>query len=265
MVIRILFFILLAVEASAQVNTGARFTGMGNSGGALNDVYSLLSNPAGIAKLNSPSFALSFENHFIGTDVKTQSALAVFPTKIFVVGAYVHNYGISQVYSDLTSGVSLARLFGSDLAMALTVNYHQLKVTNYGENKSVSLDFGVHYYFTEKWTMGAHLRNPENASNRQELYKKTNTQVVFGNSYRFNTEILMSMDIKYILEQRFDSSLGMEYAIVNWLKLRGGVSLHHFQRYAGFGFGYKDFVFDMATVFHPRLGISPQIGLQYEF
>ena len=265
MVIRILFFILLAVEVNAQVNTGARFTGMGNTGSTLNDAYSLLSNPAGIARLQNPTLALSFENHFIGTDVRTESALAVVPTKILVAGAYVHNYGIPQVYSDLTTGVSLARLFGSALAMGLTVNYHQLKVTNYGENKSISIDFGAQYYFTERWTMGAHFKNPKNTANGNDLYKNTNTQVVLGNSYRFSTEILMSMDMKYILEQGLDGSLGMEYAIVEWLKLRGGISLHHFQKYAGFGVGYKDFIFDMATVFHPRLGISPQIGLKYEF
>lgn len=265
MVIRTLIFILLAVQANAQVNTGARFSGMGNSGVALNDVYNILSNPAGISTLKSPSLALSFQNNFIGTGVKTQSVLAVFPTKILIAGAYVHSYGLSQVYSDLSTGVSLARLFGSALGMGLTFNYHQLKISNYGENKSVSIDFGAQYYFTEKWTMGAYFRNPENTANGNELYKKTSTHIVLGNSYRFTTEILMSMDMKYILDQGFDASLGMEYAVVEWLKLRGGLSLHHFQRYAGFGFGYKDFVFDMATAFHPRLGISPQIGLQYGF
>lgn len=265
MVIRIFFFLLLTVEANAQVNSGARFTALGNSGTALSDVYSLLSNPSGIAKLSSSSLALSFENHFIGTDVKTQAALAVFPTEFAVFGAYFHTYGIQDVYNDLTSGVSLARLFGPDFAMGVTINYHQLKIANYGANKLFSVDLGIQYYFTKKWTMGAHLKNPGNTANGNELYKRTETQISFGNSYWFSNEILVSMDAKYIFEQGFDGSLGMEYLVMDSLKLRGGVSFHHFQHYVGFGFGYKDFVFDMATVFHARLGISPQIGLQYVF
>lgn len=262
---RMLLLLFCFFNVKGQVNSGARFTGIGNTGTALQGVYSLARNQAGIANSKSPILSLGFEGPFLGVDIRSQYALVIFPTQLGVLGYTISNYGISNAYSNLKSGLSLARMFGPQLAMAITANYHHLQIPKYGSNTAFSIEFGVQYIFKEKWIIGAHIDNPGQFSYENQDYYIIPTLLSLGNSYRFSDQVLISIDGRYFLGENFDGSLGIEYSIVEWLKLRGGISVNHFQQYAGFGFGYRDFLFDTAVILHPRLGISPQIGFSYAF
>lgn len=262
---RVLLLLLLSINAKGQVNSGARFTGMGSTGTALRDVSSLASNQAGIANLESPILSFSFQKAFLGTDINSQSVLFVLPVRFGVLGYTISNYGIPKVYSNLKSGLSLARSFGPQLTMAMTVNYHQLQIPNYGSNRAFSVEFGVQYLFMERWIMGAHIENPGHFNYKAESYYKIPSIVRFGNSYQMNDQVLLSIDGVYLLSENLDANVGIEYSLVQYLKLRGGISINHFQQYTGFGIDYHNFLFDVAAILHPRLGVSPQIALSYVF
>jgi hypothetical protein len=260
-----LLLLMFSLNAKAQVNYGARFAGMGNTGTALQGASSLISNQAGIANLKSPILSFSFEKPFLGVDIKSQSALFAFPFKLGVLGYTISNYGIPNAYSSLKSGLSFARMFGPQLSMAITVNYHQLKIPNYGSNNTFYIEFGVQYILKENWILGAHIDNPGRFGYENNGHYDIPTVFRLGNSYQFSDQVLISIDGKYLLNENLDGSLGIEYSIIQWLKLRGGVSLNHFQQHVGFGFSYQDFLFDAAAIIHPRLGVSPQITLSYVF
>lgn len=265
MFFRVLLLLFCFSTAKGQVNPGARFTGMGNAGTALQDVYSLSTNPAGTANLKSPIIGLGFEEVFLGVDIQSQHALAVFPTRVGVFGYAVHNYGISNVYSSLKSGLSMAKMFGPQLAMAITINYHRLQIPSYGSDNTFSVEFGVQYIVKEKWILGAHVDNPGRFGYERQDYYIIPTVLRLGSSYQFSDQVLISIDSKYYSNENLDGSIGLEYSMVEWVKLRGGISVNHFQQYIGFGFGHRNFLFDAAAVLHPLLGVSPQIGLSYAF
>jgi hypothetical protein len=252
-------------NAKGQVNLGARFTGMGNTGTALQDVYSLTSNQAGISNLKSPILGLGFKEHFLGVDIKSQYALAAFPTRIGVLGYTIHDYGVPDAYYNIKSGLSFAKMFGPQLAMAITINYHRLKIVAYGYDSTFSVEFGVQYIIREKWIIGAHMDNPGRFEYINQDYYTIPSVFRFGNSYQLSDQVLISIDGKYLLDSNLDGSLGIEYSMVEWLKLRGGMSVNHFQQYIGFGFGFQHFLFDAAATLHPRLGVSPQISVSYAF
>ena len=156
-------------------------------------------------------------------------------------------------------------MFGPQLGMAITANYHHLQIPNYGSNNTFSVEFGIQYSITEQWILGAHINNPGQFNYENQDYYKLLTVLSLGNSYKFNNQIIISIDGKYFFKEYFDGRLGVEYSMIDWLKLRGGISINHFQQYVGLGFGYQYFLFDIAATLHPRLGVSPQIGLSYVF
>lgn len=262
---RVLLLLLLSINAKGQVNSGARFTGMGNTGTALRDVYSLMSNQAGVANFETPILSFSFQTPFLGTDISSQSVLFVLPVRVGVLGYTISNYGIPKVYSNLKSGLSFSRSFGPQLAMAMTVNYHQLQIPNYGSSRAFSIEFGAQCVFIERWIIGAHIENPGHFNYKTESYYQIPSILRLGNSFKMNEQILLSIDGIYRLSENFDANVGIEYSLVEYLKLRGGISFNHFQQYAGFGIDYQNFLFDVAAILHPRLGISPQIALSYVF
>lgn len=265
MIYRIVFFLLFALDTQAQLSTGPRFTAMGKTGTALQDPYSLYSNPAGIANLKNPFTAISIEDHFFGNDIHSQSVMLVYPTRLGVLGYRIQNYGIQSAYGELTSGISFARIFGDQFSLALRLNYHQLKIPNYGSSVTFSVDFGAQYYLSDIWILGIQFENPGNFKPNGDHYTQIPKQFHLGTSYRFSEQVLVAVDGRYSGKGKADASLGLEYAIVEWLKLRGGLSLNQFQHYAGFGFGYNRFLFDTAVTVHPSLGISPQIAIGYSF
>ncbi len=238
---------------------------MGNTGTALRDIYSLVSNQAGVAYFQSPILSLSFEKPFLDTDIRSQSVLFVLPIRFGVLGYSINNYGIPKVYSNLKSGLSISRDFGPRLAMATTVNYHQLQIPNYGSNSAFSVEFGIQYVFIERWIIGAHIENPGHFNFKTKSYNKIPSYDWLGNSYQMNDQVLISIDGVYTLTENFDANVGIEYSLAQYLKLRGGTSFNHFQQYAGFGLDYQNFLFDVAVILHPRLGVSPQITLSYVF
>ena len=268
---RVLLLMLLSINAEGQVNSGARFTGIGNTGIALQDVYSLVSNQAGVANIESPILSFSFERPFLETDISSQAVLFVLPLSLGVLGYTISNYGIPKAYSNLKSGLSFSRSFGPQLAMAMTVNYHQLQIPNYGSDNALTIEFGVQYSFLEGWIIGAHIENPGHFYYKVQNYYKIPSKIRLGNSFKVNEQVLISIDGTFRLNENLDlnknldTNLGLEYALAQYLKLRGGISINHFQQYTGFGIHYQNFLFDVAAILHPRLGVSPQIALSYVF
>lgn len=264
---KLLLIICITLNANAQVNRGApRVTALGNTGASLQGVYALAANQAGIAKLKKAALAAMYVEHFIGSEIRSHAGMALVPGRLGVMGMYVGKYGLQDAYSELKAGLSYARMFGPRLAMALTMNYHQLKIPKYGLNNTFSAEVGIQYFFNERWTIGGHFANPGNFSFNNEAYAEIPVRVQLGTNYRFSDQVLICVDGKYSFHDKgVDGSMGLEYKLIEWFVLRGGISVNHFKQYTGFGFSYHQLSFDAAATIHPRLGISPQVALCYAF
>src|SRR5690606_29510344 len=104
-----LLALFVAFNVNAQEVPGARFTAMGNSSTSLQDIYSLGSNQAGIARLQESSLALVYVEHFIGSDIRSQAGMGVMVGRLGVMGLYICNYGLNGAYSQMKAGLSYAR------------------------------------------------------------------------------------------------------------------------------------------------------------
>src|SRR5690606_29521659 len=87
----------------------------------------------------------------------------------------------------------------------------------------------------------------------------------FGIAYRFTDKLLLHSAFSKTLSSDADAGIGLEYAIAEWLALRGGLSANPLRQQAGFGLAYQKIRIDAAASSHPVLGYSPQIALSYEF
>lgn len=261
----ILLVCLMPIGLKGQSSSGARFTSMGGAATALQDIYSLLSNQAGIVNLKSPVLAFTVEKPVLGTDIRAQSALAVAPFRIGTLGFSISSYGIPKVYKNLKSGLTFGRSFGPYFVMSLTANYHQLHIANYGVDEMFSLETGVQYKVSDHWTLGAHFENIGHFDFKSDSYYRIPSVIRIGSSYIINDEIVLSIDGAYRFEGDLSGNLGIEYAVISYFSLRGGISLNFFRQFVGFGIRYAGFVFDGAIASHPRLGYSPQISIAHVF
>ncbi|MBC7915633.1 MAG: hypothetical protein H7Y07_16105, partial [Pyrinomonadaceae bacterium] len=237
---------------------------MALTGVSLQDTWSLQQNQAGIANIKHVTFAIAYEKPFADQELSTQSALLVYPVKSAVLGISFQKYGFSA-YSLQQAALTYARIFGPNLSASLNINYHQLKISNYGSAQTYSVEAGIQYQFSEKIRFGAHIANPGKSSFGKDIHAVIPVQIQFGSAYKPSSKVIIAGTFEQILNSGLDVKLGMEYLLLDWFALRGGVSANPFKQYGGFGINYQKFKFDAAASSHPVLGYSPQIALSYEF
>jgi len=121
----------------------------------------------------------------------------------------------------------------------------------------------LQYQLSQDWIAGVHFVNP--LAFVQELFYKIPTQIKVGTSYILSNQVLLAIESEYDLDDHYDFRLGLEYSIINRLKLRGGTSLAPFKQYVGAGIDFNKISVDAATSFHSQLGASLQLSLNYAF
>lgn len=258
-------FLLLSSELYAQLSSGARFSAMAGAGVAMEDVFSLGSNQAGVASADYVKLALSFEEHFHSSGTRSMAAMAVVPSRIGVVGWYASRYSFGTDYSEVVSGLTYARMVGSKLAASVTANYHLLSIPKYYSAESSSFDLGFQYRLTQDWLWAWHLVNPLGFVLSNETAHEIPAKVKIGTSYLFSRQAFLVMEAEYDNRHYTDFRIGLEYSVLDWLKLRGGNSVNPFQQFAGVGFGFKKIGVDYSAAFHPQLGVSSQFSFSYGF
>ncbi|MCZ4243696.1 hypothetical protein [Pedobacter punctiformis] len=265
---KIFSFLLIFVSTStlfAQNNLGPRLTAMGNNGASTADIWSLQANPAGITGITSPSISLNYVKHLFSNEISTQGLVGVIPFGNNYTGISFQRYGFSA-YNEMKIGFAYAKKFDKKLAIALDVNYFQLKIPNYGSSTGFSVDIGLLYHFSEQLSFGAFTANPSRQKySAQEIEAQIPSSFNIGANYKASDKVLIATTISKVLNQSVDVKLGIDYKILDLLSLRAGLSAKPFKQYAGFGLNYKKFLLDMATAYDPNLGYAPQIAIGYAF
>ena len=260
----VFLILFLAHSAAKAQNPGPRLTAMGSGGTAISDIWALQQNPAGIAELKAPIIAVAYEKHFLDADVSTQNAVFVLPFRRNVLGASLERYGFSE-FNEQKVGVYYARRFGDSFSMAIGFRYYQLNITQYGSAEAFTLDVGFQLKVTNEFTIASHIANPNQSRYNNLQGSNLPAKLSLGGSFKVSDRLLMSADLMKLLKYPPDFMTGIEYNIIQWMSLRGGVSVNPLKQYTGFGIRHRKIQFDVSVASHPNLGYSPQVALAYEF
>lgn len=258
------FSLIISISVKAQQNYGPKITGLGTAGVALQDVWAASKNQAGIAALKRPTVAAGYENRFGVKELSTKSAVFALPIKNYAVGASFQSYGV-DAYNEVKTGLSLAKSFGPKLLIGVGLNYHQLNITSYGNANTFSVEVGLQYNVLPKLWLATHIANPNQSKYSDNADQVIPAHIQFGGTYIFSDQLLITSEFEQILNNQVDFKTGIEYKVVKFVALRGGISVNPFKQYAGFGVNYQKVNIDFAVASHPVLGYSPQIALGYEF
>lgn len=264
MVGRCLILLLISYESFAQTYVGPSQQAMGQAGAALEGIYSLTSNPAGLAGLEDAAVHIGYQHHFFSTDITTQAALLGVPTRLGTWGVAARRYGMDGAYQDTQAGFAYAKRFGTQFSLGMSANYHQLYIPGYLSAFAFSADVGVQYHFDHGSIIGLQYSNVGNAGYGAEVSAAIPSFIRIGFSYPL-AMVTLAADLACRFKNGLGGHLGIAYWIADVLCLRGGLSVNPMQQHAGFGVRWQQFVFDAAATFHPRLGVSPQIALGYVF
>ena len=256
---------LLGNSCFAQSLIGARLRSMGNNNAAVNDTWNFTGNFKENIEIYKPTIAAGYAKYFYGDDLSNQSLKFVMPLKKYEVGVNFLRYGISE-YNEITTGISIAKNFGDQFSIGLRTNYHQLKIQNYGSTSGFSIDVGIMYHINNELTFGFNINNPSReAYINTKLLIKIPSIINVGAAYQASNKVLFAINLSRKFNETNDAGIGLDYQIIEFLSLRGGITIKPFKQYGGIGIDYKKFKLDLALESDPYLGYSSQIGFAYAF
>lgn len=266
-VVRIFVLLLMfsATKVHGQLPSGAKNLGLANASVALVGIHSIGENAAGIAELETAVFSGIYHEYFIGSDTRSFASKFAIPTNFATLGIYGHQTYFENYYRKTSVGFTFAKqLLSSGLSAGISTNYHSIKLFDIKELNYVSLDIGAQYSIQQHAKIGLSISNLQQLLEEGADWSEP-MEISLGAVYNFSYQVFLSGEFSHLIDNRTDFAMGVNYLPIRWLAFRGGVSLHPFMQYAGTGFIFKKLHVDIATSYHPQLGYSPQISVDYRF
>ncbi len=245
---------------------GARSSGLANSSVTLFDVWSVFNNQAGLARVNSISAGIYYENRFLVKSLSSGSFAFALPTDYGTFGLSYYSFGTSG-YRESKYGLAYGRSLGDKLNVGLQLNYLSTVLPeNYGKFSGVNAELGVQAKLTDELIIGAHIYN----LNRMKLptlddkileYVPTIFKV--GLQYKVSPKVILLSEVSKDIDNAISFRAGTEYSPNEILYIRIGVATNPSNYSFGFGYKLKSIALDISASYHQILGFTPQVGFNW--
>lgn len=254
---------LLTFSQNYGYFAGGRSAALAHSSVALTDIWSSHHNQAGLAFLEKPTSAISYENRFFLKDIGLSNAAFAYPMKQGTMGLSLSYFGF-ELYNESKIGLNYSRRFGQYFSMGLQLNYHSFYVAEGSQNGSViTFETGVLARPTSQLSIGFHLFNPSSsAKNDNERLPVIGR---LGAQYQFSEKTALTVEARQREEVNTSYALGFEYSIIKSLTLRTGMGLEPLRNTFGLGFKLSGLDLNLSYEYAQFLGSNAVAGLQYSF
>ncbi len=262
----IIFFLLFTqFNGSAQISPGSKQVSLSHSGVAqANDVFTLFTNPSGLAQLNWREFGIYYSPSPFGID-KLANAFAAYhePTAIGSFGFGFMTYGF-DLYKETKFTLAYANSFSNSFMIGVSIFYNSISIQNYGNDNSFSISVGGLSYILSNLRLGFLIDNLTRSSFGD--YKDQIPVILnLGLSYDIIPELTINGAVEKDMDRTASIRFGVDYLIIQYLNIRFGAMNEPASFSAGVGINYSLFELDYGVFNHQDLGFTHQVDLIIQF
>ena len=261
-----LFTALYSYSGNENWPLGGKQAGMGFTGVTLSDVWSSSYNQAGLARLTTPTLGLYNENRFLLQATSLKALSFALPTNEAGAFALDLSYFGYEKYNESKVGLAYAMMIGHHFSIGAKVNYlntHFAEV--YGNKGHVVAELGFLAEPTEHLFIGGHLYNLSRTKLAVYNDERIPSTLSLGLGYRFTEKLYMATEIEKTFTTKMIYKIGLDYRFMNNLYMRAGATTSPDQLTFGLGYVLKKIKADVSFSYHQILGITPHIGIIYNF
>jgi hypothetical protein len=258
-----LFFTICIHSGISGQHAGAKFNSLANASVALNGMWAVQNNQAGLLNLTGISFSVDYKNLYTIKELSIKSGTIAIPLKGNVFALSFNEFGY-DLYKEQEFGIAYARKILPKFNAGLRINLQTLMIPEYGKAKAATVEGGFQYLLTKKTVIGTHLFNPNHSQYDNDLSNSIPIRLRSGITHYFSDKVMMCFEVEKESSHKPEIKTGLEYQYLNSLFLRGGFSLREIKSYFGIGIHFKKFTLDVSSSSHPVLGFSPQCSLSCE-
>lgn len=194
-----------------------------------------------------------------GVDDVTISA--VLPFQNSGIGIAANHFGYSA-YSEQQIRLGYGRLLARHFGLGIGFTALRTQMAEYGTAMAVAIEMGLYYRMTDKFTLAAHTFNPSSSSLSPNL---PTIPAVIGIGFSYHSTDLVSFygEVVKSKYQPLQLKGGIAYNLHERIQLRAGTLTQPVQFTFGIGYTIAPLTVDVAYAYHPVLGSTPMISMQF--
>lgn len=264
-----LFTVLLLLSLSLYATDNLRLPdtrtiAMGNNGVTESTLY----NPSLIALTEKKALEMNYFNKYQLKELGTVNGGFLYPNRLLPVALHIYSFGY-DAYRESMFRISVGRELNKRWTIGIGIHYSMLETELYEEHRGrVATDLGAMFRPFDNLLIGMLILNTPSVSiQTKEVENNTFTGYVLQLGFRWEiiNNLLITGNMGSCETEELTGALGLEYQAFSSFYLRAGVQAEPLLPAFGIGYGFAAFALDIATVYHPVLGMSTGIGLSYSF
>ncbi len=259
----VVFFYAVNAQ-SLRYSVGLPYVNLGAYSTKQLDPFSFTSNQASLAQIKDAGVGIYGERRFLLAENSVYGLAIAIPTKKGNIGVKVNYAGFAN-FNEQKAGLAYARTLSSKVDVGVQFNYYGYNIPAYNNASSINFEAGAIVHVTDKINAGVHVYNPVSGKLGKDGEEKLAAAYKFGLGYDASENFYISTEIVKEENQPVNVTGGVQYHFQKQFFARVGFRSDNSTGFAGIGFMYSDFRIDIATSFHPQLGITPGILLIYNF
>ncbi|MDQ3393749.1 MAG: hypothetical protein M3512_06515 [Bacteroidota bacterium] len=254
---------IISHSQNGNFSFGARSAALGNASVTIHDAFAMFNNISGIAKIESLTTALAFENRYGVSSFNIISAGVILPKKWGKTTLNIYKFG-DEYYNEHKIGLGYANNLGM-VSLGGQINYIQYFIEGFGTKGAIVVEFGGIAEIIPELVFGAHIFNISQAKLQDPGQEYIATIIKAGLSYRPISKLMINLEAEKDVFYKARYKTGAEYEIVPKFFLRSGFTLRDKQGFHGIGFWPGRFQIDYTLSNNFQLGFSHQASLTYKF
>ncbi len=260
-----LFFISAnAFAGNENIGGAASSNALGGASVCVSDLWSVQNNQAGLANLKSMELGIFSERRYMLEQLSNNAAAFAMPTKLGTFAVNFSRFGYTQ-YNESKYGLAYAKAFGKNFSAGMQVDYLTMHLGDiYGNRSTFTVEAGIQANIVKGLTVGVHIYNPNRAKTATYNNERVPTIMRLGLKYDFSKKVFWSVETEKDIDHKAVFKSGVEYHIVKEFYIRGGFATNPMVSSFGFGLELKNFKLDFYNSFHPQLGYTPGLSMNYK-
>lgn len=229
---------------------------------------SYLFNPALIGLSSYQSIDINYFNRYGLKELGIINFSFSYPNKTLPIGVNISSFGYDR-HRESMFRLFLGRSLNEKWSIGISIQYSIIQTELTEEHpQHLSTDVGISFSPVEKLLIGMLIMDFPSVAVKKE---STEIDSFIGYSLQigFQWEVINSLLITGNMETNkqatLTGSVGLEYQLYKQFYVRAGMKATPLLPTIGVGYCFLGFTVDVATVYHPVLGISTGIGLKYSF
>lgn len=226
------------------------------------DAFSFIANQASLAQISNATVAIYGERRFLLSELNNYTAVVALPTNSGNFGLKAGYYGFSD-YNETQLGLAYGKKLGSKVDIGAQFNYNGIRISGYGSATAISFELGTVLHITDKLHAGVHIANPVGGKFGKDQQEKLASVFTTGLGYDASEKFFVSAEIEKEEDRPVNVNAGLQYKFIPQLLARVGISSATSSGWVGLGLAIKSLRIDITTSYHPQLGITPGLLLQF--